>query len=411
MKWASKFNYFADKWFGKFGESNLNKKPDMERILKKNRPAVSPKSYIARWYATVALSSFAGLIVASLIILVLILFFTGPAIKQVLFFILIGLGVFPSVITYLSFLFILRKFYKAEEFKSKKYKFERLSMRVFGSYAVKSADRYPDLPERLVKIHLNMRPEAYIAKWFASVVIAGVAGIIFSGLLIIFIIRTLPVQKIELIAAFIIILFGILPSIITYLYYLSYPSSTLNKMEHEIDRNLPFAVNYLSAMAAANVDIIKIFFTLSKYKVFGGITVEAAFIVRDVKVLRQDTITALQLAMTRSPSRKFQELLQGIITTRHTGGQLKQYLVDKARHYSTENQINLKDRMEKMGLLAETFVTVGIAGPLFLFTMALVMSILDTGANSSSMMLLTMVVFVLMPLALISFIVIFRSEN
>ena len=110
-----------------------------------------------------------------------------------------------------------------------------------------------------------------------------------------------------------------------------------------------------------------------------------------------DIITAIKRAIERSPSEKFQEFLQGITGTLTAGGQLKTYLSGRAEHYMRENRREQKELIESIGVLAESYIVVGVAMPLFLIIMLVVMSWIGGMAALSSMMFI-LVVFLVLPI-------------
>src|ERR1051325_6439443 len=89
-------------------------------------------------------------------------------------------------------------------------------------------------------------------------------------------------------------------------------------------------------------------------------------IYKDLEVHGKDIVTSLRRAIERCPSVKFQEMLQGGITTITSGGDLTAYFRQKAARYQWENRVEQKTFIETMGLMAETYVTAAVAGPPFL---------------------------------------------
>src|SRR2546430_10159811 len=108
------------------------------------------------------------------------------------------------------------------------------------------------------------------------------------------------------------------------------PASMAKKRGHRIDKRISGAMSFISAMAAANVPVDVIFKELSKQTVYGEVAREAEWITRDTELLGLDILTAIRKASQRSPSGKFQDFLQGVVTTSTSGGQLKPYFLVKA---------------------------------------------------------------------------------
>ncbi|MCK4347650.1 MAG: hypothetical protein KAW47_03450, partial [Thermoplasmatales archaeon] len=89
-------------------------------------------------------------------------------------------------------------------------------------------------------------------------------------------------------------LFLFLPVLIgAFIYFISLqlPASAAKARGKKIDKNLPYALNFVSAMSSAGVTPTEIFKSLSKQEIYGEIKEEAAWIYRDVALLGTDILT------------------------------------------------------------------------------------------------------------------------
>jgi flagellar protein FlaJ len=182
------------------------------------------------------------------------------------------------------------------------------------------------------------------------------------------------------------------------------PGSKAKSRGRDIDKRIAAAMSFISAMASADVNIDVIFKELSRQKVYGEISQEAAWITRDTELLGSDILTAIKKAARRSPSAKFQDFLQGVITTSTSGGQLKPYFLLKAEEYQKENKLALKSQMETLGMLAESFVTVVVAFPLFLVLILAIMAIVGGGDPGFMVMMLYLIVLGMIPISQFGFV-------
>jgi flagellar protein FlaJ len=196
---------------------------------------------------------------------------------------------------------------------------------------------------------------------------------------------------------------GLLP-IMAYMMLLGSPHSKAKRRGRDIEKRIAAAMSFISAMASADVNIDVIFKELSRQKVYGEISQEAAWITRDTELLGSDILTAIKKAAKRSPSAKFQDFLQGVITTSTSGGQLKPYFLLKAEEYQKENKLALKSQMETLGMLAESFVTVVVAFPLFLVLILAIMAIVGGGDPDFMVMMLYLIVLGMIPVSQFGFI-------
>ena len=136
---------------------------------------------------------------------------------------------------------------------------------------------------------------------------------------------------------------------------------------------------------------------------YGEIASEAEWITRDTELLGIDILTAIRRGAARSPSTKFSDFLQGVVTTSTSGGQLKPFFVMKAEQFEKENKLELKSTMETLSMLAESFVTVVVAFPLFLVVILAIMAIIGGNAANTTMILF-LVIGLMIPISQFGFI-------
>src|SRR5206468_5131199 len=194
--------------------------------------------------------------------------------------------------------------------------------------------------------------------------------------------------------------------------YKGKPRSRAKKRGTKIDKRISGAMSFISAMASADVPVDVIFKELSKQTVYGEVAREAEWITRDTELLGLDILSAIRKAAQRSPSSKFQDFLQGVVTTSTSGGQLKPYFLVKAEQFEKEDRLEMRKKMETLGMLAESFVTVVVAFPLFLVVIMAIMALISKGSSGSVLVLLYVVVALMIPLSQFGFIfVIWNMEQ
>ena len=273
---------------------------------------------------------------------------------------------------------------------------DRFAYNLFGARTRLRERDLAKLDESLRRAQMPVRSEAYLAKvWLYSAITAGVS-LVFGLFIVAFLITTLHLPGV----AWILVLF--IPPMAGYTGYValfSTPSSNAKKRGKDINLRLPYATNYIAAMASAGVIPAEIFKSLAKQSIYGEVAKEAAMIYKDLEVHGKDIVTSLRRAIDRTPSIKFQELLQGGITTITSGGDLTAYFRQKAARYQWENRVEQKTFIETMGLMAETYVTAAVAGPLFLLVMVAIIVLMGSGTMSQ----LQLIIFLLLPVINIGF--------
>lgn len=271
---------------------------------------------------------------------------------------------------------------------------QRTWYRLFGPMVARRMhpERYQ---QSLQRARLSLRPEAYLASAIALALNTFILTFVFAGF---FVLVILPqIREAYPILDRFALLFWVVPFLLALVVYslaLGDPQSRAKRRAKDINLRLPYALNYIAAMASAGVIPQEIFRSLGKQRIYGQVASEAAWIYKDIGLHGKDIVTALKRAIDRSPSIKFQEFLQGAITTVTSGGDLKTYFLEKAARYQWENRQDQKAFIDTMGVMAETYVSVAVAGPLFMIVMMAIIAIIS-GAGPTN---LAMLVYLLIPI-------------
>ncbi len=277
--------------------------------------------------------------------------------------------------------------------------FQELSWRVMGNFVKSKGSRDDELEENLLKAHMKIRPEEYISFMYMAALLVAIVSIILAVIIII-LFMILDMFFIGLILG---IMLPILLPILVFFVLKSSPASKAKSRGRDIDKRIAGSMSFISAMASANVPVDMIFSELARQPVYGEIKNEAEWITRDTELLGIDILTAIKRGSQRSPSIKWQDFLQGVVTTSTSGGQLKPFFVMKAEEFEKEAKLELKSTMETLSMLAESFVTVVVAFPLFLVVILAIMAIIGGNAANTTMILF-MVIGVMIPLSQFGFI-------
>jgi len=297
--------------------------------------------------------------------------------------------------------------------------FQEFCWRVMGPFVLSRYRENQDLEDDLVKAHIRMRPEEYLAvAWMtitmlavASAVLALVFGILFGLVLgvgiVTLVILLVVIAGLPLLLGYI-LFFGFPGGIL----YRGRPASAAKKRTRKIDGRITSAMSFISAMASADVPVDVIFKELGREPVYGEVSKEAEWITRDTELLGVDILTAIRRGAGRSPSAKFQDFLQGVVTTSTSGGQLKPYFLLKAEQYEREDRLEMRKKMETLGMLAEAFVTVVVAFPLFLVVIMAIMALISRNNSGFVLQLLYVIVGLMIPVSQFGFIfVIWNMEQ
>ncbi len=281
---------------------------------------------------------------------------------------------------------------------------------IFGKRVLKNKDKIkPELEENLVKAHMQIRAEEYVAFALTTTLLVAIISV-FLALLLFFLLFMPALGMIIGIGLMLVII--VVPPLLAYVIVLSSPRSAKKRRERLIDARISGAMSFISAMASAEVPVDVIFKELSKESVYGEVSEEAKWITRDTELLGVDILTAIREGAQRSPSVKFQDFLQGVVTTSTSGGQLKPFFLLKAEQFEKEDRLEMRKKMETLGMLAESFITVVVAFPLFLVVIMAIMALISKSGSEFVVQLLFVVVLFMIPISQFGFIfVIWNMEQ
>jgi flagellar protein FlaJ len=252
---------------------------------------------------------------------------------------------------------------------------------------------------RLAKADILMVYQEYYSMVLMNIILGFVAS--FFSTLILYLI--IPHQ----ITALLILIASSLVTIGIGLYYVTLPISKAKSRGRKIDRYLPYAANFINTMSVAGISPAEIFEALSNVELYGELQKEAQKITTEISLMGIDTITALKNAITISPSEKFKEFIQGILSTIQSGSELSPYFQRCVEKYMTKDLVERKRSLESLAIMAESFVVTVIAFPLFLVIILSVMGL--TSKGGIDFRILYLIAFMILPMSYFGFYVMMSS--
>lgn len=241
---------------------------------------------------------------------------------------------------------------------------------LFGPTVDKYGDHFADLKEDLKKANMDVLYRTYVSKMFLYStgafflgLIGGLSYSILNGLSILEAIRYIFGAPIAL-------------SVTVFGFLYIYPSQKASRRKQNIERNLPFALNHLSAIATSGIPPSSMFQLLQNFEEYGGISEEAGEISRRVNVFGEDLTTALREVAETSPSEDWSEVLYGILSTVETGGSLENFIKEKADEALFEFKMEREKEIERLSTYASFYTAIMIAAPVFLVVILAIMNLL-----------------------------------
>lgn len=267
---------------------------------------------------------------------------------------------------------------------------------------------FRDLNSNLQRAGLNINLRAYVSLTLLTTIMTSLAVVVFvpCALALAFHLHFLPA-----------ILFGIGGSLFTaalsIIGFYVYPVYRADKVRRELEDELPFATGYMSILASAGVSPERIFHSISRLKIPLAISEQARNVVRDVNLFGLDILSALEKTSKRSPSQRLREMLEGFISTIHSGGNLAAYLHQKSKEYMQLKRICLNKFSDTLSVLSEVYVAILVAGPLLLVIMLAIMAMLGGGSLGmlSPDLLLSILTYLGIPLGSVMFLIVLDAVS
>lgn len=242
---------------------------------------------------------------------------------------------------------------------------------LFGSFVDSHSESFEGVKENLRMADINVLYRTYVAEMFLFSI---VGSLVAMGAGLFYVHRT----GFELLRA-LRLGFGMPVAVGVIIFFLMYmyPKQVAESRRKDIEKNLPFAINHLSAISTSGIPPSNMFELLSRFDEYGGIATEAEKVSRRVNAFGEDFTTALREVADRSPSQDWKDILYGILSTVETGGSLEDFLKQKAEEELFEYRIEKEKEIERISTYASFYTAILIAAPVFLVTVFSVMNLLS----------------------------------
>jgi flagellar protein FlaJ len=279
--------------------------------------------------------------------------------------------------------------------------------KLMGDKSARFVPLFRDLDQNLLRSGLKTNFKAYISLTvLASLLMTLSVGVVASLLFFVF---SVPFWSA--------LLFGVGAALFTSAssvigFYL-YPIYRADKHKRELEDELPFTTGYMSILSSAGVSPEKIFHSLATLSVPLAASSEARDVVQNVSLFGMDIISALEKASSRTPSQKLRDMIEGMISTIHTGGNLGGFLRERFKTHMKLKRVSLKKFADSLSVLSEIYVALLLTGPLLFIIMLSVMSVLGGGSlmGLSSDLLLSLLTYIGVPVCAMIFLLILDSTS
>ena len=207
-----------------------------------------------------------------------------------------------------------------------------------------------------------------------------------------------PAEYMQAVAVTLSFLIGM---IIGYSLLLQLPGIEKNNRKIKINLTLHNAVAYMYAMRRGGAQMMTIFRSLSdRANIYGEVALEFRQIVRDADIFGYDVVSAIRHLSETTPSEKLKDFLEDLLSVIESGGDMSEFLSMRVRLYQEEARFEQKQFLNVLSIVAESYVTLFVAGPLFLIIIMVVMGMM----GGSAVLQLALVTYAVMPIGSVVFI-------
>ncbi|WNY23151.1 hypothetical protein MmiHf6_04550 [Methanimicrococcus hongohii] len=158
----------------------------------------------------------------------------------------------------------------------------------------------------------------------------------------------------------------------------------------KIEQQLPFAVNYMAAMAIAGVSIENIFKSMSQKRiqtVYPELSVEMKTILIHTNYFGKDYPSALQKLSDETSSPMFADFITSSKNAMLSGGSFQKFIISKKHEYKSLADRRKDKYFQTLDILSEIYITVFLAMPIFFMIMFYTMAPLS-GSQTGQMAVL-----------------------
>jgi archaeal flagellar protein FlaJ len=198
--------------------------------------------------------------------------------------------------------------------------------------------------------------------------------------------------------------------ILYFIFY--YPFLISKSREKIINQELVFAIVHMATVASSGAHPVKIFELIVRSKEYKEVEEEFKRILNYINLFGYSLSSSLKIVAKTTPSAKLKELLDGMVSTVETGGDMKKYLSDKSNDALLRFRLDQKKYLETIAAYSEVYVGVLIAAPLlFVVTLAILEKISSSIFGISMQLIAMLGTFIALPVLNILFILVLESTK
>ncbi|MDS0276855.1 type II secretion system F family protein [Halomicroarcula sp. S1AR25-4] len=301
----------------------------------------------------------------------------------------------------------------------------RLSRRLFGRYVTVSTER----ERQLEAAYIGQTYRGYAARTFLYTGLAAIGGAVVGAytvggflLAVPAIVDLLMGLPPTMVAAFgirgfelvltstqtLLVLIGsgvaggVLAAALTYTLRWELPKNTAEVRQRNIDEGMTRTIAFMYALSRGGIAFPEVMGLLARNdEIYGDTAREMAVAVREMDIFGRDMISAIERMSNRTPSDRFETFAENLSSVLQSGQSLSTFLRNQYERHHEEAAERQADLLESLATIAEAYVTIFVAGVLFLITILLVFGL----TTSDTLGFLQMLAYLAIPLANVGFMV------
>jgi len=181
-----------------------------------------------------------------------------------------------------------------------------------------------------------------------------------------------------------------------------WPAYRAEERGRRIDASMERTVAFIYALSRSGMAFPEVMRILARNQsVYGEAAREVEIAVRDMDTFGADLIDALERLGRRTPSDSMSDFVENLVSVLQSGRSLSSFLDDQYQYFRDESEAQQRRYLDLLATLAEAYVTVLVAGPLFLITVLVVLGLVIGG----TLPFLRVLGYLLIPLATAGFVV------
>ncbi|MGK2230306.1 MAG: flagellar protein FlaJ [Methanobacteriota archaeon] len=181
-----------------------------------------------------------------------------------------------------------------------------------------------------------------------------------------------------------------------------YPRYVADVRAERIDATLPGVTSFSFALVRGGVPLDEVLDTVSSHPdVFGEAAEEFGVAARDVDRFGGDVVTALRRLAEETPSEDMSEFLKSFVSVVIRKEDVSGFLGEKAQDFHDDAEDRQENVLERLEVLAEFYVVVFVAAPLFVITILVVVGFV----GAATLVTLRVFIYVVMPVSGFGFVI------